>query len=99
MAEAEPLPEARNLVKHYGQVLALDGANFTAYPGEIVALTGTTARARARWPTVNGDPPALRRRGITAIFRGHDEGDERDSRPGALTRQPDDVKAPVDLRD
>ena len=33
VAEAEPLLEARNLVKHYGQVLALDGANFTAYPG------------------------------------------------------------------
>jgi hypothetical protein len=32
VAEAEPLLEARNLVKQYGQVLALDGANFTAYP-------------------------------------------------------------------
>ena len=40
MAEAEPLLEARNPVKHYGQVLALDGANFTAYPGEVVALIG-----------------------------------------------------------
>jgi len=47
VAEAEPLPEARNLVKHYGQVLALDGANFTAYPGEIVALIGDNGAGKS----------------------------------------------------
>jgi simple sugar transport system ATP-binding protein len=47
VAEAEPLLEARNLVKHYGQVLALDGANFTAYPGEVVALIGDNGAGKS----------------------------------------------------
>ena len=33
---------------------------------------------------MNGDPPALRRLGITAIFGDHDEGDDRDFWPGGL---------------
>ncbi len=37
---AEPLIEARGLVKTFGRVQALRGANFTAYPGEVVALIG-----------------------------------------------------------
>jgi simple sugar transport system ATP-binding protein len=47
VAEAEPLLEARNLVKRYGQVLALDGANFTAYPGEVVALIGDNGAGKS----------------------------------------------------
>jgi ABC-type branched-subunit amino acid transport system ATPase component len=47
VAEAEPLLEARNPVKHYGQVLALDGANFTAYPGEVVALIGDNGAGKS----------------------------------------------------
>jgi simple sugar transport system ATP-binding protein len=47
VAEAEPLLEARNLVKHYGQVLALDDANFTAYPGEVVALIGDNGAGKS----------------------------------------------------
>jgi simple sugar transport system ATP-binding protein len=42
-----PLLEARNLVKHYGHVLALDGANFTAYPGEVVALIGDNGAGKS----------------------------------------------------
>lgn len=37
---AEPLLQARNLVKTFGRVHALRGANFTVYPGEVVALVG-----------------------------------------------------------
>ena len=33
---ADPLLEARNLTKNYGQVRALDGASFTVFPGEVV---------------------------------------------------------------
>jgi simple sugar transport system ATP-binding protein len=47
VADAEPLLEARNLVKHYGQVLALDGANFTAYAGEVVALIGDNGAGKS----------------------------------------------------
>jgi simple sugar transport system ATP-binding protein len=42
-----PLLEARNLVKHYGHVLALDAANFTAYPGEVVALIGDNGAGKS----------------------------------------------------
>ena len=42
-----PLLEARGLVKHYGSVLALDGANFTAYPGEVVALIGDNGAGKS----------------------------------------------------
>jgi simple sugar transport system ATP-binding protein len=44
---AEPLLEARGLVKHYGHVLALDGASFTAYPGEVVALIGDNGAGKS----------------------------------------------------
>jgi simple sugar transport system ATP-binding protein len=47
LSTATPLLEARNLVKHYGHVLALDGANFTAYPGEVVALIGDNGAGKS----------------------------------------------------
>ena len=48
MAEvAEPLLEARGLVKHYGHVLALDSASFTAYRGEVTALIGDNGAGKS----------------------------------------------------
>jgi simple sugar transport system ATP-binding protein len=41
------LLEARDLVKRYGRVLALDGASFTAYPGEVVALIGDNGAGKS----------------------------------------------------
>jgi simple sugar transport system ATP-binding protein len=43
----EPLLEARDLTKHYGQVSALDGASFTVYPGEVVALIGDNGAGKS----------------------------------------------------
>ena len=43
----EPLLEARGVTKHYGRVLALDGANFTVYPGEVVALIGDNGAGKS----------------------------------------------------
>jgi simple sugar transport system ATP-binding protein len=37
---SEPLLEARDLVKTFGRVHALRGANLTVYPGEVLALVG-----------------------------------------------------------
>jgi simple sugar transport system ATP-binding protein len=44
---AEPLLEARDLTKNYGQVRALDGASFTVYPGEVVALIGDNGAGKS----------------------------------------------------
>ncbi|MFL5825931.1 MAG: ATP-binding cassette domain-containing protein [Thermoleophilaceae bacterium] len=44
---AEPLLEARGIVKTFGRVLALRGANFTVYPGEVVALVGDNGAGKS----------------------------------------------------
>jgi simple sugar transport system ATP-binding protein len=44
---AEPVLEARNVVKSFGRVQALRGANFTAYPREVVALVGDNGAGKS----------------------------------------------------
>ena len=44
---AEPLLEARHIVKNFGRVRALRGANFTVYPGEVVALVGDNGAGKS----------------------------------------------------
>jgi fructose transport system ATP-binding protein len=39
--------EARNLVKHYGHVVALDGTDFEVYPGEILAVIGDNGAGKS----------------------------------------------------
>ncbi|MBV9444406.1 MAG: sugar ABC transporter ATP-binding protein [Streptosporangiaceae bacterium] len=41
------LLEARGITKRYGHVQALDGAGFTAYPGEVVALIGDNGAGKS----------------------------------------------------
>ena len=43
----EPLLEARRIVKSFGRVQALTGANFTVYPGEVVALVGDNGAGKS----------------------------------------------------
>jgi simple sugar transport system ATP-binding protein len=43
----EPLLEARGLTKRYGHVHALQGADFTAYRGEVVALIGDNGAGKS----------------------------------------------------
>ena len=40
--------KARGIVKRYGHVTALDGADFELLPGEISPSSATTARANRR---------------------------------------------------
>ncbi len=42
-----PILEAREMVKAYGHVQALRGANFTAYAGEVVALVGDNGAGKS----------------------------------------------------
>lgn len=44
---AEPLLQARGIVKHYGHVEALRGADFDVYPAEIVALIGDNGAGKS----------------------------------------------------
>src|SRR4026207_2093368 len=40
MAAQTPVLQARGLVKRYGHVVALDGADFDLMPGEVLAVIG-----------------------------------------------------------
>jgi fructose transport system ATP-binding protein len=42
-----PIVEARGLVKRYGQVVALDGADLELYPGEILAIIGDNGAGKS----------------------------------------------------
>src|ERR671917_2751778 len=43
----EPVLEAREVVKTFGRVQALRSANFTVYPGEVVALVGDNGAGKS----------------------------------------------------
>jgi simple sugar transport system ATP-binding protein len=43
----QPLLEARSIVKSFGRVQALTGANFTVYAGEVVALVGDNGAGKS----------------------------------------------------
>jgi fructose transport system ATP-binding protein len=43
----EPLLEARGLVKRYGHVVALNGADFELFPGEILAIIGDNGAGKS----------------------------------------------------
>jgi fructose transport system ATP-binding protein len=43
----EPILVARQLVKHYGRVTALDHADFELYPGEILAVIGDNGAGKS----------------------------------------------------
>ena len=44
---SEPVLLARNLTKRYGRVVALDGADFDLYPGEILAVIGDNGAGKS----------------------------------------------------
>ncbi len=47
MPEPEPVLEARQIVKRFGRVQALRGANLTVYPQEVVALVGDNGAGKS----------------------------------------------------
>jgi fructose transport system ATP-binding protein len=47
MSAVEPILAARRLVKRYGQVTALNGADLELYPGEILAVIGDNGAGKS----------------------------------------------------
>jgi fructose transport system ATP-binding protein len=47
MSSRQPLLQAQGLVKRYGQVVALNGADFELYPGEILAIIGDNGAGKS----------------------------------------------------
>jgi fructose transport system ATP-binding protein len=47
VSSPEPILQARGLVKHYGQVVALDGTDFELFPGEILAIIGDNGAGKS----------------------------------------------------
>ena len=76
--DAEPILEARNIVKTYGHVRALEGANFSVRPGEVVALIGDNGAGKSTLTkiisgVVGPDSGELRFEGENVIARAGDE--------------------------
>ena len=46
-AEVTPVLQARGLVKRYGHVVAIDGADFELLPGEILAVIGDNGAGKS----------------------------------------------------
>ena len=44
---AEPIMQARGLVKRFGRVVALDHTDFDLYPGEILAVIGDNGAGKS----------------------------------------------------
>ena len=47
MTASQPILEARGLVKTYGRVVALDGADFELFPGEVLAVIGDNGAGKS----------------------------------------------------
>ena len=74
MSEPAPILEARGLVKHYGQVVALNGADFELYPEEITAIIGDNGAGKstlikALSGAIQPDEGEIRLDGAPATFR------------------------------
>jgi len=80
---AEPIMELRNIVKHFGRVIALDGVSLTVNPGEVHCLLGDNGAGKSTFikvmsgvhqPTsgeiLMGGKPVVLRSARDAIDRG-----------------------------
>ena len=43
----QPILQARGLIKRFGRVTALDGADFDLYPGEVLAVIGDNGAGKS----------------------------------------------------
>ena len=86
----EPVLEARKVTKHYGHVLALDDADFAAFPGEVVALIGDNGAGKStlvktlvgRHPPGRGGDPRRRLAGAAGQPARRPQARDRGRLPG-----------------
>lgn len=73
----KPIIEARDVVKTFGEIRAVDHIGFEVYPGEIFAFLGPNGAGKST--TINMLTTMLRPTGGKLILNGHDVTKERDS--------------------
>ncbi|MCB1457340.1 MAG: ATP-binding cassette domain-containing protein, partial [Nitratireductor sp.] len=47
MSERQPILKARGLMKRYGTVVAINGADFDLYPGEVLGVIGDNGAGKS----------------------------------------------------
>ena len=75
--KTEPIIEARDVVKEFGEIKAVRGINFKVMPGEIFAFLGPNGAGKST--TINMLTTMLRPTSGKLILNGHDVTHERDS--------------------
>jgi fructose transport system ATP-binding protein len=78
MAHPEPIIRAKNLMKRYGTVVAMNGADFELYPGEILGVIGDNGAGKstlikALSGAVAPDHGTIELEGKAVHFRGPEE--------------------------
>ena len=74
----QPILQARGLLKRYGTVVALNGADFDLYPGEILAVIGDNGAGKSTLiKAISGavipDPGTIELEGKAVHFRSPDD--------------------------
>ncbi len=79
MSEVQPILKARGLMKRYGNVVALNSADFDLYPGEVLGVigdngAGKSSLIKAISGAVTPDHGTIELEGKPVHFRGPEDG-------------------------
>ncbi|MCB1451035.1 MAG: ATP-binding cassette domain-containing protein [Nitratireductor sp.] len=79
MSERQPILKARGLMKRYGTVVAINGADFDLYPGEVLGVIGDNGAGKSTLikaisGAVTPDHGSIELEGRKVHFRSPEEG-------------------------